>query len=103
MITRIPSKMKEVLRGNFPASLAAIGAATKPPIMRAMIVCMCVTPNKMKNEKALARVTKNSVRLTVPITNLGLRPLVISVVVTMGPQPPPPKESKKPPRPASRP
>ena len=103
MITRMPNKIKEVLRGSLPASFAAIGAAIKPPTISATIVCMCVTPSIIKNENALARVTKNSVRLTVPITNLGLRPLVISVVVTMGPQPPPPKESKKPPRPASGP
>jgi hypothetical protein len=54
-----------------------------------------VTPIIKKKENALARVTKNSVRLTVPITNLGLRPLLIKVLVTIGPQPPPPKESRK--------
>ena len=100
MITSIPNKIKEVLRGSLPASFAAIGAARKPPIISAMIVCICVTPNKIKKENALDKVTKNSVRLTVPITNLGLLPFVISVVVTIGPHPPPPKESRKPPNPA---
>ena len=74
IITRMPNKIKEVFLGNLPASFAAMGAAIKPPIIRATIVCMCVTPSIIKNENALASVTKNSVRLTVPITNLGLRP-----------------------------
>ena len=93
----MPRSIKDVFRGNLPASFAAIGAAINPPTINAMMVCKCVTPNKMKNEKALASVTKNSVRLTVPITKRGLLPLVINVVVTIGPQPPPPNESRKPP------
>src|SRR5687768_15187307 len=102
-ITNKPNKIRDVLRGNFPASLAASGAASKPPTTNATITCQCVTPSMVKNVKALARVTKNSVRLTDPTTNRGLRPLVIKVVVTIGPQPPPPNESRKPPKPASQP
>ena len=44
-----------------------------------------------------AIVTKNSAKLTVPITYLDFFPLDNSVEVTIGPQPPPPKASKKPP------
>ena len=101
--TTVPNKMNDAFRGSLPASLAAIGAAITPPITSASITCQFCTPIKVKNVNALARVTKNSVKLTVPITNLGVRPFVIRVVVTIGPQPPPPKESRKPPRPASAP
>jgi hypothetical protein len=99
----MPSKINDDLRGSLPVSLAAIGAATKPPIIKATITCQWLTPKIVKKVNALAMVTKNSVRLTDPITYLGLRPFVINVVVTMGPHPPPPKESRNPPTPASGP
>ena len=102
IITSIPNKIKEVFLGSLPISFAAIGAAINPPIISAIIVCQWLKPINVKNVNALANVTKNSVRLTVPITNLGVRPLVISVDVTIGPQPPPPKESRKPPAPAKK-
>ena len=68
-ITSAPNNNMEVLRGSFPASLAAIGAASKPPITNPTITCQWVTPINVKKVKALAKVTKNSVRLTDPITN----------------------------------
>ena len=102
-MTRAPSSINDVLRGNLPANFAAIGAATNPPMTRPNMACQWLTPRRVKKVKALANVTKNSVRLTEPITYLGLLPFVINVVVTMGPQPPPPKESRKPPAPANKP
>ena len=95
--------MNMVLIGHLPASLAANGAATTPPIINPIITCQWLRPIKEKNVSALARVTKNSVILTVPITYLGVRPFDMSVLVTRGPQPPPPNESKNPPAPASHP
>ena len=102
-MTRAPNKMKDVLRGNLPANFAASGAATNPPITRPRIACQWLTPSSVKKVNALASVTKNSVRLTDPITYFGLLPFVINVVVTIGPQPPPPNESRKPPAPANKP
>ena len=101
--TTLPKKINDALRGSLPESLAAIGAANTPPMMRARITCQCCTPMSVKKVKALASVTKNSVRLTDPTTKRGVRPLVMSVADTIGPQPPPPNESKKPPAPASHP
>ena len=89
--------------GNLPAKRAEIGAATTPPTIKPAITCQCETPIVAKKVKALAKVTKNSVKLTVPITNWGERPFDINVEVTKGPQPPPPKESKKPPAKANQP
>ena len=100
--TTVPSKMKDALRGSLPASFAAIGAAITPPITSARITCQFCTPIKVKNVKALASVIKNSVRLTEPTTYFGVLPFVINVDVTIGPQPPPPNESRKPPAPASQ-
>lgn len=101
-MTSNPSRIKDVFRGSLPTSFAAMGAAITPPIIKPKMVCQWLTPNKVKKVKALAKVTKNSVRLTVPMMYLGVPPLLINVVVTIGPQPPPPNESRKPPVPASR-
>ncbi len=95
--------MADAFRGNLPANFAAIGAAITPPVTRANITCQFCTPINVKKVKALATVTKNSVRLTDPITNLGVLPFVINVDVTIGPHPPPPNESRKPPAPANQP
>ena len=54
-----------------------------------------------ENAMALAKVKKNSAKFTVPIVTRGLWPEPTSVVVTTGPQPPPPTESTKPPNKAS--
>ena len=45
----------------------------------------------------MVAVTKNSVKLTEPIVNRGVVPWPSSVEVTIGPQPPPPIASRKPP------
>src|SRR5688500_3272470 len=73
-----------------------------PPITRASTTCQFCTPINVKNVKALASVIKNSVRLTEPTTYFGVRPFVINVDVTIGPQPPPPNESRNPPAPANQ-
>lgn len=85
---------------NLSTNFIAIGAATTLPMINPKIVCQWLTPNKVKKVKTLAKVTKNSVRLTVPMMYFGVRKLLINVVVTIGPQPPPPKESRNPPVPA---
>ena len=103
IITSAPTEMNMVLRGSLPASLAANGAAATPPMINPMITCQWLSPINEKNVMALARVTKNSVMLTVPITYLGVRPFEISVLVTNGPHPPPPNECKYAPAPASQP
>src|SRR5450432_2171691 len=92
-----------VFMGNRPASFAARGAAIVPPSIKPTITCQWLTPRKAKKVTALARVMKNSLMLTDPITYLGLLPFEISVLVTSGPHPPPPKESRNPPAPANHP
>src|SRR5688572_16766742 len=99
----IPTAIIIIFRGSFPATLAAKGAATAPPMIRPSTIFQCRTPTVIKKVAALASVTKNSVRLTDPIVYFGLLPFAISVLVTIGPQPPPPKESRNPPAPASQP
>lgn len=102
-ITNTPTPMNMALMGSFPASLAAKGAAAIPPITNPKMTCQWLNPKNAKKVRALAKVMKNSDKLTVPITNLGVFPLEIKVVVTSGPQPPPPKESKNPPKKANQP
>ncbi len=84
--------MNDIFLGNLPANFAAIVAATTPPMINPKIVCQWLTPNKVKNVKALAKDTKNSLRLTVPMMYFEGQLLLINVVVTVNPQPPPPKE-----------
>ena len=103
IITITPTPINIFLIGSLPANLAAIGAAITPPIINPRIVCQWLTPKIIKKVSALAMVTKNSVKLTEPMTYFGVRPLEMSVLVTSGPQPPPPKESRNPPAPASHP
>src|SRR5215210_8170410 len=103
IITLMPTAIIIVLRGNLPASLAAIGAAMEPPISKPSTIFQLLTPTVMKKVKALESVTKNSVRLTEPIVYFGDLPFAISVLVTIGPHPPPPNESRKPPTHASHP
>ena len=79
------------------AMYAAIGAAMQPPIINPMIIAQCVKPISVTKVNELASAIKNSARLTEPIVYRGFLPLAISVEETIGPQPPPPIESKKPP------
>src|SRR5678815_52357 len=97
IITIIPTRIIMVLRGNLPASLAAMGDASAPPINRPTTTFKWLIPTVKKNVNALVMVIKNSARFTEPIVYLGDRPFAISVLVTIGPQPPPPNESKNPP------
>ena len=102
-MTSTPTPINMAFVGSFPANFAAKGAASIPPRTSPKITCQWLSPKKAKNVSALAKVIKNSDKLTVPITNLGVFPFEISVVVTKGPQPPPAKESKKPPKNANQP
>ena len=52
MITSTPTPINIFLSGNFPASLAAIGAATTPPTIRPKTVCQWLTPRIIKNVSA---------------------------------------------------
>lgn len=83
--TIIPTPINIFLTGNLPTSLATRGAANSPPAIIPMIVPKWLVSKMIKKVKALAIVTKNSVKLTDPITYLGLLPLDISVLVTNGP------------------
>lgn len=73
---------------------APIGAATTPPNMSAKMGFHALMPKININTPALKNVTKNSAVFTVPITSLGEFPLSIKLDETIGPQPPPPMESK---------
>src|SRR5882762_955126 len=103
IMTNPPTPMNIVFTGSLPANRAAKGAATVPPTINPRITGQWLIPSIEKNVIALASVIKNSVMLTEPITYCGLLPFDISVLVTNGPQPPPPNESRKPPAPASQP
>ena len=103
MITMIATPINIFFIGSLPTSVAARGAATTPPIIKPKMDCQWLTPRIKKKVTALAIVTKNSVKLTEPITYFGVRPFEINVEVTSGPHPPPPNESRKPPAPANHP
>lgn len=79
---------------------AAIGAAITPPIIRPSIISNWTDRINKTNVTASLAVTKNSVVLTVPMDMRGLCPLATNVEVTIGPHPPPPIASQKPPTPA---
>jgi len=76
---------------------AASGAAMIPPIVKPRIICNCANPIIMRKVATSVKVTKNSAKFTVLMVILGLCPLATRVDVTIGPQPPPPSASKKPP------
>lgn len=96
--TKRPTKIIKILVGILEQSKAAKGAAITPPIANPAIICqLSCKPKRVTKVAAWAAVTKNSAKFTVPIVILGLFPLAKRVVVTIGPQPPPPTASKKPP------
>ena len=103
MITTIPTKSIIAFTFNFFDKCAAIGAAQTPPKINPKIVCQCDEPKIVIKVNELAKETKNSARLTEPTTNLGFLPCAISVEDTTGPQPPPPMESRNPPKVANKP
>ena len=76
---------------------AARGAAIIPPKMRPTMICQWLNPITMVNTQVEAKVTKNSAVFTVPMVTRGVSPVPTNVVVTTGPQPPPPEASTKPP------
>ena len=62
-----PTPMNITFSGSLPVNFAAIGAAKTPPRIKATINCQWLMPMTEKKVNALAKVTKNSVKLTVPI------------------------------------
>lgn len=95
-ITSEPTQINMVFKLSFPDSLAAIGAAIKPPNIKPAITLKCASPNTKTNVAVLHIEVKNLVNVEVPMVYFGSRPPEIRVLVTNGPQPPP-KASKKPP------
>ena len=82
---------------------AASGAAQTPPMIKPKIGCHETIPRTEKNAKELAKETKNSAKFTDPTTMRGCFPLAIKVEDTTGPHPPPPIESRNPPKKANHP
>lgn len=92
-----PTVISKNLRLTIFAIHAPKGAARTPPMIKPRIIDQPVMPIKSVKTPDAATATRNSAALTVPIVVLGVFPLLNSVVVTMGPQPPPPLESANPP------
>ena len=67
-ITRLPTQINMVFRGSLPTSLAAIGAAIRPPAINPATSAKGIFFKKIKKVIELARTTKNSARQTEPIT-----------------------------------
>lgn len=67
-ITRKATKSTAVFCGSFPANLAAKGAAMEPPTINPKTIYQLLTPKEAKKVIDAASVTKNSAKLTVPIT-----------------------------------
>ena len=68
IITSEPTSINIVFNGSFPTSLAAIGAAIKPPIINPATCKIGIVLSKIKNVIELVNTTKNSARQTDPIT-----------------------------------
>lgn len=99
-VINIPTSIINTLWGSFLQTQAAKGAARTPPIINPTIFPQCYNNNiPMVAKKVIdsATVTKNSAELTEPMAYRGWFPFATKVVVTMGPQPPPPMASKNPP------
>ena len=73
------------------------GAIKNPPNIKPASASQSVILTNKNNDAADAKLIKNSVAFTVPITFLGSILLLSKVVVTTGPQPPPPAASTNPP------
>src|ERR1051326_5799464 len=102
-ITRAPTAINIVFIGTLPTNLAAIGAAISPPTINPATSTIGMLFNRIKKVIELTNTTKNSARHTEPITYRGLLRFDINVLVTSVPQPPPAKESIKPPADANQP
>src|SRR5262245_14777429 len=79
------------------ATSAASGAASAPPSVSAAITRRLVRPMVLTNTATCVAVTKNSARFTEPIAWRGSHPWPTRLDVTIGPHPPPPTASRKPP------
>jgi len=79
---------------------AAIGAAITPPIKNATTISQRNFSNPIVKKKVevIANVTKNSEKSTEPTALWGSVPFTIRVGVQIGPHPPPPIASIKPPK-----
>ena len=96
-ITKIPIRHIKYFVGIFETIRAEIGAANIPPAISPAIISQCDMPMKKVKVMPVAMLIKNSVALTVPMVFLASPPELSRVVVTTGPQPPPPIESTNPP------
>lgn len=67
-ITSAPIKINIVFKGNFPTSLAAMGAAIIPPIIKPATSNKGMLFSKIKKVIELASTTKNSAKQTEPTT-----------------------------------
>ena len=98
-MTTTPTAINIFLFDNLEVNIAENGAVTIPPISRPAITfqgCFSVV-SVNKKVTALATLKMHFATVELPMTNLGVRPFLINVPVTNGPQPPPPKESINPP------
>src|SRR6266487_1380093 len=102
-MTNAPTAINMALIGTLPTNRAAMGAAINPPTIRPATSIIGILFKRIKNVIELTNTTKNSARHTEPMTYRGLLRFDISVLVTSVPQPPPAKESIKPPADASHP
>src|SRR5687767_3285380 len=95
-MTRTPTAMVSGLVGTRPVNLAAIGAATTPPIASPSAGRQSNAVRVRPKVAVMATVTKNSAAFTDPMVVRGESPRARREAVTIGPQPPP-KASQKPP------
>src|SRR5262249_2566735 len=72
------------------------GAASTPPSTSGIKCSSGTRPSSVKNMVAAETVTRNSAVLTEPTEYRGAWPDATSVVVDIGPQPPPPVASRNP-------
>ena len=96
-ITTIPTATNIFRIGNLDVSIAEKGAVTIPPIKRPATIFQWWMPMVNIKVTALTNVRINFATVELPITYRGVRPFLIKVPVTNGPQPPPPNESINPP------
>ena len=93
----VPTSVPNTLWGSLLHSKAAIGAQMSPPTIKPRITVQLNRSGPIKIMKVVVSetVTKNSAKFTEPTALLGSTLFVTSVVVAIGPHPPPPKASRK--------
>ena len=99
--TTNPTIIIKIFGGIFLQSSAAKGAAKSPPTTSPATLIHGLAVTKIVKKPAVESVKKNSAKLTEPIVERGSCPFPSKFVVTIGPHPPPPAESTKPPKNAS--